>query len=163
EFAPDDVRPARDTSYDQGVTISKISFEGNKLIPDRQIEDAMTIRPGALYNKQALRDDLRRIYDMGYFTERIKTVPIATSTGSHLRIELQENAPVTGINIQGNTIIDNAELQKVFAGQTGLPQNIGQLNDSIAKVEKLYADKGYVLARVTSIADDPDGVINLKI
>ena len=163
EFAPEDVRPARGNSYDQGLTISRVSIDGNKLIQDGQIQDAMTIRPGALYSKKNLREDLRRIYDMGYFTEKIKAVPISTSKGIHLRIEVQENAPVTGINIQGNTIIDNAELQQIFAGQTGLPQNIGQLNESIEKVEKLYSEKGYVLARVTAIADDPDGVINLEI
>ncbi len=163
EFAPDEVRPARNQVYDQGVSISKISIEGNHLIQEEQIRQNMVIRPGSLYSKKNLRDDLRRIYDMGYFTEKIKAVPIATNQGIHLRIVVEENAPVTGVHIDGNTLIDESELQQIFAGQTGLPQNIGQLNESIEQVEKLYADKGYILARVTSIADDPDGVINLKI
>ncbi|MGG2319889.1 POTRA domain-containing protein, partial [Salmonella enterica] len=67
------------------------------------------------------------------------------------------------VHIEGNSIIEDSELQAIFASQTGMPQNIGQLNESIEKVEKLYADKGYVLARVSNIEDDPDGVINLKI
>lgn len=163
EFAPDDIRPARGQRYDQGLTINKVSIEGNKLIQAQKIKDSMVIRPGSLYSKTTLKDDLRRIYDMGYFTEKIKAVPISTNDGIVLRIVVQENAPVTGVNIEGNTLIDDNELQAIFANQTGLPQNIGQLNESIEKIEKLYADKGYVLARVSSIEDDPDGVINLKI
>lgn len=163
EFAPDEVRAARNQRYDQGLTINKVSIEGNKLIQADKIKGTMLIRPGSLYSKNTLKDDLRRIYDMGYFTEKIKAVPVSTNEGIVLRIVVQENAPVTGVHIEGNTIIDDSELQAIFANQTGLPQNIGQLNESIEKVEKLYADKGYVLARVSNIEDDPDGVINLKI
>jgi outer membrane protein insertion porin family len=163
EFAPNEIRPARGQGYDQGLTISKVAIEGNKLINSEKIKDTMVIRPGSLYSKNMLKEDLRRIYDMGYFTEKIKAVPVSTSEGIVLRIVVQENAPVTGVHIEGNTIIDNSELQAIFANQTGMPQNIGQLNESIEKVEKLYADKGYVLARVSNIEDDPDGVINLKI
>lgn len=163
DFAPDEIEPSRGKQYDEGLTINKVSIEGNKLIEGDKIKQTMRMRPGSLYSKSNLSEDLRRIYEMGYFTEKIKAVPISTNKGIHLRIEVQENAPVTGINIEGNTIINDAELQSVFAGQTGLPQNIGQLNESIEKVEKLYADKGYILSRVTGIADDPDGTINLTI
>lgn len=163
DFAPDDIRPARGQRYDQGLTINKVSIEGNRLINEQKIKDTMLIRPGSLYSKTALKDDLRRIYDMGYFTEKIKAVPVSTSEGISLRIVVQENAPITGVKIEGNTLIKDNELQAIFANQTGLPQNIGQLNESIEKVEKLYADKGFTLARVTGIEDDPDGVINLKI
>lgn len=163
EFAPGEARPTEQKKYDQALTISQVSVSGNYLIDDHAIKDTMALQPGSLYSKRNLQSDLRRIYDMGYFTDQIKAVPVATSHGIHLRIEVQENAPVTGIAIQGNSIIGDEELQAVFDSQTGLPQNIGQLNESIAKIEKTYADKGYVLARVKSIEDDPDGVINLEI
>ncbi|MGE0199704.1 MAG: outer membrane protein assembly factor [Candidatus Melainabacteria bacterium] len=163
EFAPDDVRESRGATYDQGVTINKISIEGNRLIDAEKIKSSMLTRPGTLYSKSTLKKDLKRIYDMGYFTEQIKAVPVSTNSGIHLRIQVTENAPVTGINIDGNTIINDGELQEIFAGQTGMPQNIGQLNESIEQIEKLYAEKGYVLARVTSISDDPDGTINLSV
>jgi outer membrane protein insertion porin family len=163
EFAPNEVRAARGQGYDQGLTVNKVAIEGNKLIPAEKIKDTMVIRPGSLYSKNMLKEDLRRIYDMGYFTEKIKAVPVSTSDGIVLRIVVQENAPVTGVHIEGNTIVNDNDLQAIFANQTGMPQNIGQLNESIEKVEKLYADKGYVLARVSNIEDDPDGVINLKI
>ena len=163
EFAPDEIRPSRNERYDQALTINRVEIEGNHLIKEEKIRENMVIRPGSLYSKTNLKDDLRRIYDMGYFTEKLKAVPISTNDGIVLRIVVQENAPVTGVNIEGNSIVSDSELQAIFADQTGLPQNIGQLNESIEKVEKLYSEKGYVLTRVTDIHDDPDGMINLKI
>jgi outer membrane protein insertion porin family len=163
EFAPGEVRSSPGERYDQGLTVSKVAIEGNKLIQSEKIKESMAIRPGSLYSKNTLKEDLRRIYDMGYFTEKIRAVPVSTSDGIVLRIVVQENAPVTGVHIEGNTLISDNELQAIFASQTGMPQNIGQLNESIEKVEKLYADKGFVLARVANIEDDPDGVINLKV
>ena len=163
DFAPDEVRPARGKRYDQALTISKVTIEGNKLIDTKQIKNAMAMQSGSLYSKRNLQKDLHRIYELGYFTETIKAVPVATDTGIHLRIHVQETAPVTGVNIKGNTILDDQALQAIFSRQAGLPQNIGQLNESIAQIEKRYAEKGYILARVKNISDDPDGMINLDI
>ncbi len=163
EFAPDSATSSPNTRYDEALTINKISVNGNRLIDDYQIKDTMVMRSGSLYKKGTLQSDLRRIYDMGYFTEKIRAVPIATRDGIHLRIEVEENAPVTGVQVNGNQIVTDAELMEIFSPQTGLPQNIKQLNESIEKIEKLYAEKGYILARVKNISDDPDGMINLDI
>lgn len=163
EFAPEDAPQAWGKNYDQGVTVSKVTIEGNRLINTDEIKKAMATRPGALFNRTRLQRDLKRIHEMGYFTDKIRAVPISTNEGIVLRIEVEENAPVTGVNIDGNTIVSDADLQKIFESQTGLPQNIGQLNESIEKIEKLYGEKGYILARVTAISDDPDGVINLHV
>lgn len=164
EIAPDTVEQTGvNTQYDKALTISKISISGNQLIDEYRIKDNMNLRPGSLYKKSNLQSDLRGIYDMGYFTEKIRAVPIATRDGIHLRIEVEENAPVTGVLVEGNKIVSDAELMEIFSPQTGLPQNVKQLNDSIEKIEKIYADKGYVLARVKEITDDPDGMINLEV
>jgi outer membrane protein insertion porin family len=163
DFAPEEHETAKPGTYDQGMTIADVGIDGNKLIDEQTIRDKMLMKPGTVYSKRLLQQDLRRIYDLGYFTDKIKATPVATRQGIQLRISVEENAPVTGVSIQGNSVVDTAELQALFASQTGLPQNVNQLNDTIAKIEKLYADKGYVLAKVKSIDDDPDGVINLEI
>lgn len=163
EFAPESVKSPSTNQYDQSVTISRVQFEGNRLIPDGQIQEVMAIRPGSLYSKKTLQDDLRRIYGLGYFTDELKAVPVATRNGIVLSIKVEENVPVTGVNIEGNTQLPADELEAVFTSQTGLPQNINQLNESIDAIQKRYSDKGYVLARVASITDDPDGQITLQI
>lgn len=164
ELDPNSVAPApTQARYDKGVTIARITIDGNRLIQDGAIQEQMMLRPGSLYDVNTLRDDLRRIYGMGYFTDKMKAVPVATAEGIVLKIQIEENIPVSGIDIRGNSVLTDEELMKAFEGQTGLPQNVNELNKSIEKIQQMYADKGYVLARVASIQDDPDGMINLDI
>jgi outer membrane protein insertion porin family len=163
EFAPEEQENAKPGTYDQGMTIADVTIEGSKLIDEQTIKNNMLMKSGTVYSKRLLQQDLRRIYDLGYFTDNIKATPVSTRQGIQLRISVEENAPVTGVSVVGNTVISAGDIQKLFASQTGLPQNVNQLNETIRQIEKLYADKGYVLARVKNIDDDPDGVINLNI
>ena len=45
----------------------------------------------------------------------------------------------------------------------GKPQNIAEINDAIAKIQDCYSSKGYILARIDSVSDDPDGTVNISI
>jgi outer membrane protein insertion porin family len=163
EIEPDALPGSSIRTYDEGITIKDIEITGNMLVPRDKIINKMHTKEGSIFDRQALQADLKAIYEMGYFTDKIKVVPEASPTGVKLRIEVEENLPVTGFNIVGNTVISTEELETIFQDQTGLPQNIAQLNDAISKIEKIYADKGFVLARVKKITDDPDGMVNIEI
>lgn len=45
----------------------------------------------------------------------------------------------------------------------GKPQNIADINEAIAKIQDCYSSKGYILARIDSVSDDPDGTVNISI
>lgn len=163
DIEPEALSPSSSRTYDEGITIKDIEISGNMLVPKTKIMETMHSKPGSVFDRQALQGDLKAIYEMGYFTDKIKAVPEASPTGVKLRIEVEENIPVTGFNITGNTAVSTAELEDLFKDQTGLPQNIAQLNDAISKIEDIYSDKGFVLARVKKITDDPDGMVNIEI
>ena len=160
---PEALAPTTKRTYDEGITIKEIEISGNMLVPKDKILESMNTKMGTVFDRSALQGDLKAIYNMGYFTDKIKAVPEASPTGVKLRIEVEENIPVTGFNITGNTVVSTAELEDLFKDQTGLPQNISQLNDAISKIEKIYSDKGFVLARVKEISDDPDGMVNIEV
>ena len=44
-----------------------------------------------------------------------------------------------------------------------MDKNITKINDAIVKIQDLYMQKGYILARIASVTDDPDGTINIEI
>jgi outer membrane protein insertion porin family len=150
-------------NYDKSITVQKVVVVGNGLIEEARIRNVMTLRPGVVYSKQGLQGDLKRIYDLGYFTEKIKAIPKATREGIVIQITVEENAPVTGIEIKGNAVLTDAEIETYFKDQMGLPQNINNLNASIEALEKAYATKGFVLAKVTNIADTPEGKLELTV
>jgi outer membrane protein insertion porin family len=157
------VIPKDDATYDKSITVNTITIKGNTLVPEERIRNVMTVRPNTIYSKKALQDDLRRIYGLGFFTENMKAIPRATRDGIMVDITLEENAPVTGVMIEGNQALTDAEVEALFTKQIGMPQNIDLLNEGIESLEAKYAEKGFVLAKVTNITDLPNGTVQLDV
>ncbi len=163
EIDPEKLKIRTDRTYDEAITIKDIQITGNSLVSREKILNELNIKPGVKFNRNAIKNELKNIYNMGYFTERIKAVPRAEPSGITLHIEVEENIPVTGFNLVGNEVIKSEEIIPILEGQIGLPQNILELNNSIKSIEDLYAEQGYILARIKKIQDDPDGVINVEL
>lgn len=151
------------TNKDKRV-IKSIEFVGNNIVDQSLILQQMKLQVGDNYSRELVQRDLKAIYEMGYFTEKMKAIPINNADGSvTLKIVLVENAPVTDFTIEGNTVISTDEILSYLMPMKGKPQNIGELNDAISKIQDCYSSKGYILARIDSVSDDPDGTVNISI
>lgn len=151
------------TNKDKRV-IKNIEFVGNNVVDKALILQQMKLQVGDTYSRELVQRDLKAIYEMGYFTEKMKAIPINNADGSiTLKIVLVENAPVTDFTIEGNTVISTDEILSYLLPMKGKPQNIGDLNEAISKIQDCYNSKGYILARIDSVSDDPDGTVNISI
>ncbi len=145
-------------------TIKTIEILGNNVIDKSLILQQMKLQEGDSYSRELIQRDLKAIYQLGYFTENMKAIPINNSDGSiTLKIVLEENAPVTDFTIEGNTVISTDEILTYLLPMKGKPQNIAEINEAIAKIQDCYSSKGYILARIDSVSDDPDGTVNISI
>lgn len=161
------VEPPKEESfvskYPPKDLIKQVEIEGNSIIKDEQILESVKSKKGTPYTIEGVKADLQDIYNTGYFTKNMKAIPQKTDSGVILKIFVQENIPITGFNIQGNSALEDSEILGVINKNIGVPQNMNALNDMINQIEDLYAEKGYTLARVKAIQDEPDGCINIKI
>lgn len=146
------------------LTVEDVSVEGNRLVPDEEILGVIKTRRGDRFDRDQVMRDLKAVNGMGYFDDRsLQAVPELGGNGVLLKIRVQENAPVTQFAFQGNTVLSSEELSTLFSDQLGKPQNLTQLSRSIDKIEQAYHEKGYMLARITDVKDDPDGSVSIKI
>ena len=144
--------------------IRDIEVSGNNAINSEYIYSLLDIQTGDEYNVNAVQRNLKNIYATGYFTERMKAIPVENSDNSiSLKIIVEENVPVTDFLIEGNSVIPTEEILKFLLPLKGQPQNYTQLNETIEKIQNYYAEKGYILARISSLTDDPDGTLNIEI
>lgn len=144
--------------------ITKIEFLGNHLINENDIIKVMNMQVGDAYNKDKVQQNLKAIYKTGYFSEKMKAIPIPTAPDSvTLRIYLEENIPITGFAISGNTVVSTGEILDILSSIEGQPQNLKTLAEAVSEVTDLYASKGYVLANIANVQDDPDGCVNIEI
>ena len=144
--------------------ISDIKIEGNQIIRNSEIMNAMKMQVGDVYSPESIQRGLTEIYNMGWFTEKMRAVPVADKNNNIvLKIYVEENRPVTEFTITGNSVISAGEISEILAPLENQPQNISTLNKAVEKTEQLYSSKGYILARVVDVKDDPDGCVNLTI
>lgn len=145
-------------------SIKTIEILGNNVIDKSLILQQMKLQEGDTYSRELIQRDLKAIYQLGYFTENMKAIPINNSDGTvTLKIILEENAPVTDFTIEGNTVISTDEILTYLIPMKGKPQNISEINEAITKIQDCYSSKGYILARIDSVSDDPDGTVNISI
>jgi outer membrane protein insertion porin family len=148
----------------QNLTVDEVKIEGNRLVPAEDIMNVVKTKRGDRFDREVVMQDLKAINNMGYFDDRnLQVVPELTTGGVLLKIRVQENAPITQFSFDGNKVLSTDEIEKSFEDQLGKPQNLGSLSSAIDKVEQAYHEKGYVLAKVSDVKDDPDGSVGLKI
>lgn len=163
------------TDTNETPAVSRTTAKGDKYIKDIEIHGTNVVEPeviltsikqkkGEIYNREIVQQDLRNIYQLGYFSEKMRAIPVNNPDGTiTLKIILEENAPVADFTIEGNTVVSTEEILAYLVDMKGKPQNIAKLNEAIANIQQCYASKGYILARVDSVTDDPDGTINISL
>jgi len=144
--------------------IKNIEILGNNVIDTSLILENMKMQQGDAYSRDLIQRDLKAIYQLGYFTEKMKAVHVNNEDGTvTIKIILEENAQITDFTIEGNTVLSTDEILNYLIPMKGKPQNIGEINEAISKIQDCYSSKGYILARIDSVSDDPDGTVNVSI
>lgn len=145
-------------------TIKEIEFYGLNSITHNELMEKLQMKQGGEYSRDLMQNDLKTIYETGYFTENMKAIPSVNGDGTvNVKIVVEENIPVKDFTIEGNTVVPTEDILATLDGMKGKPQNIAKLNIAISQIQELYNSKGYILARVDSVTDDPDGTINISI
>ena len=161
----DELDYMEESSYDSNTAyINDIEILGSNIIKPEYILSKMSLQKGDLYDKDIMQQDLKTIYRMGYFTEKMKAIPVKNSNGTiSLKIIVEENIPVTDFTIEGNTVVSDDEIMQYLLPLKGKPQNITAINQAMEQINQCYYSKGYILSKIDSIYDDPDGTLNLSI
>lgn len=158
EFAQDE------KSLQNTVFIKEIIVKGNNLIDVNDIKNTLTVKEGDYFKREDIQNSLKQVYEMGYFTNKMKAIPVKYDENNViLNIVVEENIPIVNFTIEGNKSIPKGELYGAISQLEGRPQNIKAVTDAINKIESLYSKKGYILARVKNVYDDPDGTVNFVI
>lgn len=144
--------------------VKDIELYGVNALSPEDILAKMTLQKGSAYHRDIVQTDLKAIYQLGYFSENMKAIPVNNPDGTvTIKIILEENLPVKDFTIEGNTVVSTEEILDCLLAMKGKPQNVAQINQAIYDIQDIYSKKGYILARVESVTDDPDGTINVSL
>ena len=129
------------------VMITGIAFQGNRLVEDQAILNAMELRLGDAFSPDDIQEEIRRIYEMGYFSD-IKVESADEPAGKKITFIVKENPEITEIRITGNKKVDTADVKEQMDLKLYTILNYNTVKDTAEKIKKYYQDNGYYNALV---------------
>jgi outer membrane protein insertion porin family len=128
--------------------ILRVQVKGNRRIERDAILGVMQTREGDFLSPGRLRDDLRAIYKMGYFTD-VKLDVSDTAEGRVLTVLVVEKPAIKEIFTKGNKKIKKDKILEVMDLKPFSIASEAAIRANINKVINMYREKGYYEARVT--------------
>lgn len=145
--------------------ITEIRISGNNILQEDEIKKAILSYPGMPLSKELVIEDLKRIYNLGYFEPQgVEAKPYQTETGDIvLEYRVKENPPITDLIIYGNYSATDIDAYSFFADLVGKPENTRAISAQIQSLEQNYLSNGYIVARVKDIVLDDAGRLRIYI
>jgi outer membrane protein insertion porin family len=142
--------------------VAEIVVRGNTHIPTDQILAVVSTKVNDPLNEDRLRNDVQAILALGEFADavvRIEPLP----EGIRVVFVVVENPVITAVDITGNTVVPTADILRVLGVSTGQVLNTVAMRNGARAIEKLYGDRGYILARVSDVSVNEQGVLSVTI
>ena len=122
--------------------IDKITILGNVKVEEGVIRGAMKSRERGPFSTEQVREDLRSIFGLGYFSD-IQVDIKSTPKGKEVIFIVVEKPSIKEIRITGN---QKVKLQDIKEKMTLTPRsilNIEKVKENSENIRKLYFSKGY--------------------
>jgi len=123
-------------------TVVRIEVTGNERIEKDAITKNIRTREGEALIPGTLSEDLKRIYNMGYFDD-IKIKSEDEPEGKVLIFDVTEKPTIKRVKISGNRIFDDKNISEALSIKRGSILNIYMVKSNIKRIESMYKEKNY--------------------
>jgi len=127
--------------------VKSIEVKGNKTISITTILAKIKTRVGQEYLQSVISDDLKRLYNTGYFSD-VRVDRESFEGGFRVIIYLDEKPIVEEITFTKTRFIKSRVLSKKIKIQEGKFLDNKLLKDDVNTIKELYAQKGLTLAEI---------------
>jgi outer membrane protein insertion porin family len=163
---PDKVKAVFTIDEGKKLLIKRVFFRGNSAFADRKLTQFVNTRENWLlsfmdsagtYNEEMLEMDKHNIEyfyrDHGYLMVKVAKVDVDINqeTGDiNVTFHINEGKQfkVSKINVVGDDLYDNDELERLVLLEEGKPYSQSLFNKSSNRIKDLYGEKGYIYADV---------------
>ncbi len=141
--------------------VSKVDVEGLKTIDKEEVLKNVPVKKGEYFVPQEAINGAQKIFQMGYFNSVEPVVDRAADNTVSVLYLVEENPEVKNIEISGNTLFTEAELEKALGIEEGKILNGNLLNPDNNGIINLYNKGGYTTARIETINVSKEGEIKI--
>ena len=151
--------------------VGRIALDGAALFPEREIRGVIKLKPGSVYNDEALQEDLRAIKqyygDRGYIHAEItpdpQLDPATKRVNLTYHIAERELVYINRIDIRGNLQTKDTVVRRELRVYPGDPFNGAKIRKSLERLYNLgYFEETNVETEPTKATDREDLIVKVK-
>ncbi|MFW6237803.1 MAG: BamA/OMP85 family outer membrane protein [Bacillota bacterium] len=146
---------------EEGQIVGSIEIRGNNHISEEEIREQIELEPGDQLDREHLREDMQRIYELGYFQD-VRVDPEVDSDGIRMVFRVIENPVLKEIKIEGNEVFSDETIREWLDLETGKILNSTRMNDNLENIMENFEKEGYSLAGIEDVQFE-DKVLNIRV
>lgn len=139
---------AQQPAADVTGTVTQINVKGNRKIENDAVMARLVTKTGEPYSAEKIRQDVEALFKTGYFYD-VQVDRTVRDGQIELTYILLEKPSVVEVQYTGNSEVETDDLKEA----TGLKEfeilNMTRIREATEKLQKLYEDKGFFLAKIT--------------
>jgi len=141
------------------LVVHSISIEGNQRIDDAAILGQITVNVGEQMTTEISREQIRKIYDMGFFEDvQVKTKPALN--GIDVIFVVTEKPFTVEIIFDGNKELSKDKLKEIVTLKSQVLSDQKEIKVSAEKIRDAYRKDGYHNAQVIPVVQALDETRN---
>ncbi len=144
----DTASPVRAAAKSARGGIVDIDVRGLKFIDKDRVLVRVGSRTGEPLNEDTVDEDVRNIWDLGYFND-VRADVESGAGGTVLVFTVEEKPRIDDVRVEGSEAVSIDDIKEAMSTQTGNVLNEKLLADDLQKVTDLYHKQGFYLAEVT--------------
>lgn len=152
---------AQDLTKKTEFVVSKVDVKGLEKISKEEALKNVKVKEGDQFIPQEAIDGAQKIFQTGLFASVEPSVEREANNTVAITYIVEENPIVKNIEISGNTLFTEAQLEQALGIKEGELLNGNLLNPDNNGIVKLYNKGGYTTARIETINVSKEGDIKI--
>ena len=152
---------SKDLNQKTDFVVSKVDVKGLEKISKEEALKDIPIKEGDQFIPQKAIDGAQKIFQTGLFSSVEPSVDREADNTISVTYIVEENPVVNNVEISGNTLFTQEELEKALGVKKGEMLNGNVLNPDVNGIIKHYGEEGYTSVRIESINVSKDGDVKI--
>jgi outer membrane protein insertion porin family len=139
-------------AFAQEEVIQKITILGNTKVEDGVVRTAIKSREGRPLSMDQVREDLRSIFGLGFFSD-VQVDVKSTAQGKEIIFIVVEKPSIQNVLIKGNQKLKYDDIKEKVTLSARSILNLDKVKENAELIRKLYFSKGYYGVKVDTKID----------
>lgn len=145
-------------AYSQAI--QSLEVKGNAKVEETAIVQILETKKGGAFDEALIRSDIIKLFDLGYFSDISFYREDIGGGQVKVRLVVVEKPAIASIQFTGLDEVEEKDIRDKISSRLYTIVNEAEITSDLGVIEKLYAEKGFFLAKATYSLENRQGSSN---